>query len=488
MADRGMIGGFFDGVNSGLDTYMALKKLEDSKTRTKMLGMSKGLIIDEDGEIARDPSYEDPNKVYKELQAKLLETQLGDADAKNRSKRLENLVSLMDKGFDVEWRPQYKTKKGLGFIPDESTPMISGGFGVMPEPSGYDFDESTIKRRETPRDPKDAAEIAFKNAQAEELKAKTKKMEMDLGAEEPGSAGEYVDTLIMKGLIPNAETGANMSKNSARGLLKLPQPGQRQQTQIKPGDEPGSGINAKGYLDKIYGGKSPFTDEQLSKMSLNDVFHAVNANKQLAPQRPGAAAKPSIGDQSADRQFGKEYSSFISAGGFSKMKTSMKELKNAMAEVKSHPEYFSGVTRWIGGKAEEMGNPGLVALRQKVQKIIQQDLRPTLGAQFTEKEGQGLMDRTFNARLNAKQVVKQLEDEFNSLNSIVAERERSMRHWEQNRTMGGYSAARGLISEPPENKENDNKKKAPPVGTKKTYKGKTYIFKGGDHTKKENWE
>ena len=70
--------------------------------------------------------------------------------------------------------------------------------------------------------------------------------------------------------------------------------------------------------------------------------------------------------------------------------------------------------------------------------IIQKNLRETLGAQFTQKEGQLLIQRAFNPVLSPKQNAKRLQAISLYANEILRERQKKADYYRQYGTLAGF--------------------------------------------------
>ena len=85
-------------------------------------------------------------------------------------------------------------------------------------------------------------------------------------------------------------------------------------------------------------------------------------------------------------------------------------------------------------------NPDSLAFIGDIRDVVFQSLRATLGAQFTEKEGERLVAAAFDARLSEeenykrlKRLVEKIQDTKNSMEAMSA-------HWKKNGTLQGYES------------------------------------------------
>ena len=91
-------------------------------------------------------------------------------------------------------------------------------------------------------------------------------------------------------------------------------------------------------------------------------------------------------------------------------------------------------------------NPEAVGLEDDIRSIIFQSLRATLGAQFTEREGDRLVAASFNQLLPEEVNMKRLErlrtETFNSIKS----KEDKIAYLKQNETLRGYEGEQSVDS------------------------------------------
>lgn len=91
-----------------------------------------------------------------------------------------------------------------------------------------------------------------------------------------------------------------------------------------------------------------------------------------------------------------------------------------------------------GDWARAIVNPTGQDAKDRVQGVIFQTLRETLGAQFTEKEGQRLVEASYNVKLSPEQNAERLRDYTDGLKRAAEARESQMRYLKENKTLSGY--------------------------------------------------
>lgn len=82
--------------------------------------------------------------------------------------------------------------------------------------------------------------------------------------------------------------------------------------------------------------------------------------------------------------------------------------------------------------------PQSTKLRQDAERIIQNSLRSTLGAQFTEKEGTRFLERAYNPSLPVADNVKRLNQMADELDMIAQNKQAAADYMKQHGTLDGF--------------------------------------------------
>ena len=174
----------------------------------------------------------------------------------------------------------------------------------------------------------------------------------------------------------------------------------------------------------------------------------INANPALAAEmaagRAGGlvtgarAAGASPGQKAIDTAFGAEYAAFNAGGGFADVQKSLSQL-SAAADKISKSDNLTGpvvgnVPDFIGGFI----NPDAINTREQVQEVAQRNLRLVLGAQFTEKEGDRLIARVFNPKLDESANRARIELLAEQIATAAAAKQAAGQYFDQHGTLQGY--------------------------------------------------
>jgi len=84
-----------------------------------------------------------------------------------------------------------------------------------------------------------------------------------------------------------------------------------------------------------------------------------------------------------------------------------------------------------------MFNENSVSAQEAVEEVVQRNLRMILGAQFTQKEGERLIERAYNPRLGPAENAKRLDRLITQLTTSAQATEQSARYFEENGTLAG---------------------------------------------------
>lgn len=130
-------------------------------------------------------------------------------------------------------------------------------------------------------------------------------------------------------------------------------------------------------------------------------------------------------------------------------------------------------------------NPNAADAKQRVEEVVQRNLRTVLGAQFTEKEGERLIARAYNPTLSPQQNAARLRRLFQQMQIAANSRQEMAQYFEENGTLTGYKGPRVNINQFYDALE---VKTPPKAGDTVQFNGRTLKFKGGDPNQESNWE
>lgn len=137
-----------------------------------------------------------------------------------------------------------------------------------------------------------------------------------------------------------------------------------------------------------------------------------------------------------DTTFAKEYADFIAGGGVSNVQAGISTLDSALEGLKDTDTVTGPIVGRLPGKS--FTNPKAVAVQDAVEKIVQEDLRRVLGAQFTEKEGERLIARSYNPSLQEGENIKRVSQLRNKVAAAAQAKLRAGEYLQEHGTLQGY--------------------------------------------------
>lgn len=252
--------------------------------------------------------------------------------------------------------------------------------------------------------------------------------------------GKFVDANQYQGEIPVSP--APMSEaDKARGAWEGWLPPQNQPTQ-----QPPISHTPPKQSPVATNNPSPAANNQPSGYVYNPNL-SPKANQDLAVKDANAAIeakyKPapiSAGQEAIDREFGKEYATYIGGGGYSDTLKQLSQLKVASDALGVEGNNLTG--KLYGMTPESIRpytNPEAVNNQELVQEAAQRNLRIVLGAQFTEKEGDRLIARVYNPKLPPATNKLRVDRLAEQIKLAAKSKDDAMKYFEKNGTLKGWA-------------------------------------------------
>lgn len=151
----------------------------------------------------------------------------------------------------------------------------------------------------------------------------------------------------------------------------------------------------------------------------------------------------SIGDKTVDKAFAKTYEEDMVSGALFDSLNSLKTLRGIAGELgsKNAPSVSGPYWGMVPDAVMPMVNQKSVDMQNNVAQVIQRSLRPVLGAQFTEKEGENLIKRAYNPSLDEATNAKRLNRLADVVEGMAKAKLAAAKYFEQNGTLKGYSGS-----------------------------------------------
>jgi hypothetical protein len=201
--------------------------------------------------------------------------------------------------------------------------------------------------------------------------------------------------------------------------------------QVSQADIPGLEARAK-----LAGAKRAGT-LGLQKEALKVLSRPAQYGKPYVPPEEAA----SLETQTAiDKAFGKDATDWQqNRGSTEKNLRSLVEAYQSLSAEEGLTGWVPGLTKSLFGEtAYTLAYPDSKETEDMVKGVVQQTLRQILGAQFTEKEGQLILDRAYNVLLSPKTNKRKLLALIQELSKQYQAKESMTQYFTENGTLKGY--------------------------------------------------
>lgn len=142
-----------------------------------------------------------------------------------------------------------------------------------------------------------------------------------------------------------------------------------------------------------------------------------------------------------DKSFAKTYENWEGQGGFANVEKQLSQLDDAIAKLKQDPNLVGKVQGIMPPSGKRIFMPQSTALQQQVEQAVQNTLRQTLGAQFTEKEGERIMRNSFDPALSAEENIKKISAAAEQLRKQAQATNSAAKYYEEHGSLVGYKPA-----------------------------------------------
>ena len=150
-------------------------------------------------------------------------------------------------------------------------------------------------------------------------------------------------------------------------------------------------------------------------------------------------AKPSEGTKTMDREFAKDYNDWNSTGkaALNKNMDKLKRSRKLLSDSKDDMWGTSG--RFEGAMPDMLRSEQSKNIREDVHAAVQGALRATLGAQFTEKEGDRIMKASYNENLSPEANLDRIDDAIRELESNASNMDSRSNYFRENSSLKGWT-------------------------------------------------
>lgn len=161
-------------------------------------------------------------------------------------------------------------------------------------------------------------------------------------------------------------------------------------------------------------------------------------NKRTGEATP-VAGTPTAADKALDTKSGQDFAEYVAGGGYADAAKNIAEISDVVKRLNSG-EALTGPTIGLQPrKILELTNPSAADTLDRVENVVQRNLRLILGAQFTQEEGNRLIARAYNPTLPPEMNAKRLNALMTQMQLAADAKEAAWKHYQENGTMKGYS-------------------------------------------------
>ena len=161
----------------------------------------------------------------------------------------------------------------------------------------------------------------------------------------------------------------------------------------------------------------------------------------------------SKGVQALDRKFGKFYADHYAQGGVHDALNNVSKLEGVISQLDAIADGTDKVNNLTGPVIglrpkfmDAMVNPQQVAAQDAVEEVVQRNLRVVLGAAFTAKEGEALIARAYNPKLEEAENAIRVQRLLNAMRSTLQAQLKAGQYFEKNGTLQGWEGSRTTLS------------------------------------------
>ena len=149
------------------------------------------------------------------------------------------------------------------------------------------------------------------------------------------------------------------------------------------------------------------------------------------------------GEKMLDKQFAKTYEEDIAGGKLADAVNQLQTLEKISKNLENpNGKNYSGpMLGMVPESVRAYTNPDSVAVQNDLANIIQRSLRPILGAQFTEKEGENLIKRAYNPQLDEATNAKRIKRLVDVSRKMAQQKMAAAQYFEQHGSLKGFKGS-----------------------------------------------
>ena len=152
------------------------------------------------------------------------------------------------------------------------------------------------------------------------------------------------------------------------------------------------------------------------------------------------------GWKKVNEKFGTEVNEWVLSGGFTGAQANLIKIDDAIQQLEKSKDDFFGLTgKNVGVMPKGLRaffNPDSADLEDNIRSIVYESLRQTLGAQFAEREGEKLIQASFNSMLSEEKNIVRLKRMRAKILEMAKAKQKAYEYFQENDgDMSGYSGS-----------------------------------------------
>jgi hypothetical protein len=128
-----------------------------------------------------------------------------------------------------------------------------------------------------------------------------------------------------------------------------------------------------------------------------------------------------------------------STSGLADVASQAAQIASVLERLESGEELTGPAIGVQGDFLRALTNPEAQDAKDRVEQVVQRSLRETLGAQFTQAEGDRLIARAYNINLTPQQNAARLRALLTQLQSVALQKQSMREHFNENGTLRGFN-------------------------------------------------
>jgi len=408
----------------------------------------------------------------------------GAKQQEEENRRRQELLDLQQGQFGMQ-KQQFEFQQQQMREQQEARKRLFGGISPQPvqtqQPITRQDPSGALVRPMMPDQPMDVRPIGPDDFTAPEVGVQGKKMEDPAVyrsmAMQAAAAGLTQEATFLNGLATQLESQQEKEQNrnektftDNQGIVRYFNTGEpvaKQKPKAPEGmqyDDAGQLISIPGYLDM---------KKQIAQAGATKVSQTMGSGPNLTP-----------GQEALDKKFADEYNAWAASGGYADIVKQLDQLREVSRDL-TKKNLTGPITGNVPDAVRQFTNPESLAARDKVEEVVQRNLRLILGAQFAEKEGERLIARAFNPKLDETENKQRVDRLISQIQSAAQAKQDAAEYFERNGTLQGWKGKTPRLEDfDPEREE----KKPANTGLMKGQVVDGYKYKGGDPALESSWE